>query len=121
MMGQESHFKSLKLKEGGEVAFRGDEKGKIIRMCIIGNTSSNFIENVLLVRGLNHNLLSISQLCDRGYKVNFEASHCAIIDKTTNKIKFFGKRHKNVYIINLKKVPNHDLCLVANVNDLVRL
>ena len=121
MTGQESHFKFLKLKEGGEVAFRRDEKGKIIRMGIIGNTSSNCIENVLLVRGLKHNLLSISQLCDRCYKVNFEASHCAIIDKTTNEIKFFGKRYKNIYIIDLKEVPNHDLCLVAKVNDLTGL
>ena len=121
MTGQESHLKSLKFKEGGEVTFGGDEKGKIIGMGDIGNTSSNCIENVLPLRGLKHNLLSISQLNDKGYKINFEAGHCAIIDKTTNEIKFFGKRHKNVYIIDLKKVPNHDLCLVANVNELAGL
>ena len=119
--GQESHFKSLKIKDGGEVAFGGDEKGKIIRIGDIGNTSSNCIENVLLVRGLKHNLLSISQLCDRGYKVNFEASHCAIFDKITNEIKFYGKRHKNVYIIDLNELPNHDICLVTNVDDLAGL
>ena len=44
MMGQESHFKSLKLKEGGEVAFGGDGKGKIIGMDIIGNTSSTALK-----------------------------------------------------------------------------
>ena len=53
MIGQESHFKSLKIKDGGEVAFGGDEKGKIIRIGDIGNTSSNSIKNVLLVRSLN--------------------------------------------------------------------
>jgi len=26
---------------------------------------------VLLVEGLKHSLLSVSQLCDRGYKVSF--------------------------------------------------
>ena len=60
MTGQELHFKSLKLKEGGEVAFGGDGKEKIIGIGNIGNTSSNSIENGLLVRGLKHNLLSIS-------------------------------------------------------------
>ena len=31
------------------------------------------------------------------------------------------KRHKNVYLIDLKKIPNHDLCLVDNVNELAGL
>ena len=86
MTGQESQSKSLKFKEGGEVAFGGNGKGKIIGIGNIGNSTSNCIENVLLVKSLKHNLLSISQLCDRGYKVNFKASHCAVIDKTTNEI-----------------------------------
>ena len=89
MTGQEYHFKSLKIKEGGEVAFEGDRKGKIIGIGDIGNTSSNSIENILLVRGLKHNLLSISQLCDKSYKIIFEVDHCAILDKTSNEIKFF--------------------------------
>ena len=76
---------------------------------------------MLLVRGLKHNLLSISQLCDKGYKVIFEADHCAILDKISNEIKFFEKRHKNIYLIDLKKIPNQDLCLVANVDDLAGL
>ena len=58
---------------------------------------------------------------DKGYKVIFEADHCAILDKTSNEINFFEKRHKNVYIIDLKKIPNQDLCLVANVDDLTGL
>ena len=92
MTGQESHFTSLKIQDGGEVTFRGDGKGKIIGISDIGNTSSNSIEHVLLIRGLKYNLLSISQLCDKGYKVIFEADHCAILDKTFNEIKFFEKK-----------------------------
>jgi len=30
------------------------------------------IKDVLLVEGLKHSLLSINQLCDRGYKITFE-------------------------------------------------
>ena len=33
------------------------------------------IKDVLFVDGLKHNLLSISQLCDKGYKITFEP-HC---------------------------------------------
>ncbi|RDX82434.1 hypothetical protein CR513_36783, partial [Mucuna pruriens] len=34
------------------------------------------IENVLYVKGLKHNLLSISQLCDNGYDVSFNKGEC---------------------------------------------
>ena len=101
MTREECQFRSLKLKEGGEVAFRGDRKRKNIEVGDIGKSTTNYIKNVLLVKNLKHNLLSINQLCDRGYKVTFEASHCAVIDKLTNEVKLFSKRYKNVYIIDL--------------------
>ena len=43
----------------------------------IGNSSPRIIKNVLLV-DLKHNLLSISQLCDKCYHVVFESSKCLI-------------------------------------------
>ena len=65
-------------KNGGYVTFGDNAKGKIIGQGNIGNNTSSLIENVLLVDGLKHNLLSISQLCHKGFKVIFEASHCII-------------------------------------------
>ena len=38
----------------------------------VGNENSSLIENVLLVDGLKHNLLTISQLCNKGFKIIFE-------------------------------------------------
>ena len=46
------------------MTFGDNGKGRIIGHGSIGNNSSSLIENVLLVDGLKHNLLSISQLCD---------------------------------------------------------
>ena len=51
------------------MTFGDNGKGRIIGHGSIGNNSSSLIENVLLVDGLKHNLLSISQLCDKGFKV----------------------------------------------------
>ena len=65
MMGDETQFTSLKPKYGGFVTFGDNDKEKIIGIGSIGKNSSTFIENVLLVKGLKHNLLSISQLCDK--------------------------------------------------------
>ena len=65
MTGDKEKFSSLMNKQGGTVTFGGKDKGKIIGVGKIGKNPSNSIENVLLVEGLHHNLLSISQLCDK--------------------------------------------------------
>ena len=56
------------------VSFRGKDKGKIIGIDKVRDS----IDNVLLVEGLTNNLINISQLCDKGYLVIFEKSHCII-------------------------------------------
>ena len=70
--------------EGGTVTFGDDSKGNIIGIGNIQIGSSPIIENVVLVDGLKHNLLSISQFCDRGLKVVFDDSSCKIFDVKTN-------------------------------------
>ena len=92
MTGDRAKFSFLLEKEGGSVTFGGKNKGKIIGSGKVGQSSSNSVDNVLLVDGLDYNLLSISQLCDKGHKVVFESDFCKIIDSSTDKIKFFGKR-----------------------------
>ena len=57
---------------GGIVTFKGNKKGKIIRVGKIGTHPYPSIDNALFVEGLKHNLLSISQLCDSGYDVSFK-------------------------------------------------
>ena len=96
-------------KEKGRICYIGDNaKGRIIGQCNIGNDTSSLIESVLLVNGLKHNLLSISQLCDKGFKVIFEASHCIINDIQNDKSIFMGHRCDNVYTINISKYDDHD-------------
>jgi len=57
--------------EGGTVTFWDDSKDKIISIGNINIRSSPLIEDVVLVDGLKHNLLSISQLCDKSLRVYF--------------------------------------------------
>ena len=64
LTGDASLFNSLKWEEKGYVKFRDDSRGKIIAIGTIG-MPPYLIENVYLVKGLKHNLLSISQLCDK--------------------------------------------------------
>ena len=62
-------FASLSPKDGGFVTFGDNRKGKIIGIDNVGKKRSPIIKNVLLVDGLKHNLLSISQLCDKEIKL----------------------------------------------------
>lgn len=64
-------FQTLELKSGGIVGFRGSQKGKIIGSETIGNGYLPSINNVLLLKGLIHNLLPISQLSDNDYDIIF--------------------------------------------------
>src|SRR3954462_1833970 len=81
MTGKRSMFQDLELKSAGEVKFGGNQKDKIIgsRTICIGNSPS--ITNVLLVDGLAHNLLSISQLSDNGYDIFFNQNPCKAISQ----------------------------------------
>ena len=74
-----------KIKNGGDASFGDNSKGNILGIGNVGKVSSTLIENVCVVGNLKHNLISISQLCDKGYKVVFDKFRCVI---TTRKIAF---------------------------------
>src|SRR3954467_13720357 len=101
MTGKRSMFQDLVLKSAGEVKFGGNQKGKIIGSGTICIGNSPFITNVLLVDGLAHNLLSISQLSDNGYDIIFNQKSCKDISQRDGSILFTGKRNNNIYKIDL--------------------
>ena len=84
--------------ESGTITFGDDSKGKTIGIGNIKIGSSLLIENVILVDGLKHNLLSISQLFDRGFKVNFDDLSYNVLDNKTNACILFRFR-KIMYIL----------------------
>ena len=47
------------------MTYGDDNKGKIVGVEKIGTNPSTSTENVLLIDGLKHNLLSIYQLCEK--------------------------------------------------------
>ena len=71
MTGNTKDFLHLELKDGGDVTFGDNSKGKIRGKGVIGKDDSFSIQNVLFVDDLKHNLLSVSQLCDNGFILIF--------------------------------------------------
>ena len=110
MTRDESKFVFLTKRNEGYVTFGDNAKWRIIGQGNIGNGTSSLIESVLLVDGLKHNLLSISQLCDKGFKVIFESSYYIIKDIQNDKTIFMGHICDNVYAINISKYDSHDRC-----------
>ena len=102
------------MKEGGSVGFGGNQKGKIIGTGMIGNSSIS-INNVWLVEGLKHNLLSISQFCDIGYEVMFDKSFCTVMNNDKSVV-FKGSRRGNVYKINFSDLANQKVVCLLSVN-----
>jgi hypothetical protein len=79
MTGDRDKFLTLRKQRDGSVSFGNDDSTKIIGKCIvrIGNKNTKE-ENVLLVEDMKHNLISVSQMCGQGHKVNFDSQKCEI-------------------------------------------
>src|SRR3954468_4810424 len=117
MTGRRSTFQDLVLKPGGEVKFGGDQKGKIIGSGTISLGNSPSITNVLLVEGLTHNLLSISQLRDNGYDIIFNQKSYKAVSQKDGSILFTGKRKNNIHKIDLCELKTKKVTCLLSVND----
>lgn len=117
MTGDDKLFSTLSPKNGGFITFGDNSKWKIVGIGRVGNPPNPTIENVLLVDGLRHNLLSISQLCDKGNKVIFEKEHCTIQNMHHDSILLIGHRHENIYMFDLKNASNNNVKCLAAISD----
>ncbi|MGI4673438.1 GAG-pre-integrase domain-containing protein, partial [Klebsiella pneumoniae] len=65
-----------------------------------------------------HNLLSVSQITDRGYHVAFYETHCEVVSKSSGRIALTGQRHGNIYEANVD-TDGPATCLIsrASVNE----
>lgn len=66
----------------------GQHTNKNLGECIMRNSSTITIEGVLLVKGLKHNLLSVSQLCDNRYSIVFYTLNFLIKHKESKSLVF---------------------------------
>ena len=100
MTGDRALLSNLVEKAGPWVTFGDDSKGftKGYGNLEIGNV---VIENISLVDGLKHNLLSVSQFTDKGYEVNFKTEQCSIINKKDKKLALQGVRKGNLFVADL--------------------
>lgn len=98
--------------------YKDNMKGKILGEGIGRNPCIITIKNVLLVKGIKYNLLSIIQLCDGGYSIVFDTLSFLIGHKASKDLVFKGSRIENVYMLDLDDMSMHEnKCSVAKNED----
>ncbi|XP_052622734.1 uncharacterized protein LOC128128014 [Lactuca sativa] len=78
MTGAISQLSEIQSFNGGYVSFAGGDSGKITQRGTITNGVLSF-ENVNFSPELKHSLLSVSQICDKGYSTHFTDKECIIL------------------------------------------
>ncbi|GJX15610.1 retrovirus-related pol polyprotein from transposon TNT 1-94 [Tanacetum coccineum] len=74
------------------------------------------IKRVYYVKGLNHNLFSVGQLCDADLEVAFRKSTCFVRDLQGNNL-LTGNRGTDLYTISLQETTSSTLiCLMAKAS-----
>ena len=121
MSGEEQLFNNVTKQDLGSVTFGDNFKARVVGISSVGFIGTTQVEQVLLVDGLKHNLLSISQLCDEENIIIFEYDKCIIKSSESKKIRFVGQRHKNMYVLQLKELADQDVFLIASKSDQLHL
>ena len=79
MTSDKNKFLSLSESKSGNVTFGNDAPGNIKEKGMVKWSNGKWkSQDVLFVDGLKHNLLSFSQVCDKGCEVVFTSKYCKI-------------------------------------------
>lgn len=111
MTGDALLLTDLEYESGPNISFGDASQGKTVGegKLVHGNIT---IKEILLVKNLKYNLISISQLCDNEYSVVFDKNLCLVKDKF-EKFIMQGNRCGNTYKIFWKTQPVEPVCFIA--------
>ncbi|VFQ83094.1 unnamed protein product [Cuscuta campestris] len=111
MTGDASLLSNLIPYDGPRVTFGGSNDFGLTKglgnLVYMGLT----IQAVSYVEGLNYNLLSISQFCDKGYSLEFCKDMASLKNISTNEVILTGKRIRNIYEVIWNDVQ--EACLIS--------
>ncbi|VFQ90247.1 unnamed protein product [Cuscuta campestris] len=111
MMGDASLLSNLIPYDGPRITFGGSNDFGLTKG--LGNLvyKGLTIQAVSYVEGLNYNLLSISQFCDKGYSLEFCKDMTSLKNISTNEVILTGKRIRNIYEVMWDNVK--EACLIS--------
>ncbi|KAJ9557467.1 hypothetical protein OSB04_012081 [Centaurea solstitialis] len=113
MTGSKSVLSNYREERGPAVTFGGNGKGQTRGYGTLTNGVTTF-KRVAYVEGLMHNLLSISQLCDKNHKVSFSKKKCKVKNRRKEVI-LTGVRQADIYIINMN-TSTDNFCFISRAS-----
>ncbi|KAJ9561789.1 hypothetical protein OSB04_006949 [Centaurea solstitialis] len=113
MTGSKSVISNYREERGPAVTFGGNGKGQTRGYGTLTNGVTTF-KRVAYVEGLMHNLLSISQLCNKNHKVSFSKKKCKVKNRRKEVI-LTGVRQADIYIINMN-TSTDNFCFVSRAS-----
>jgi hypothetical protein len=120
MTGDSRIFNSINANENNgidSITFGDNGKGKVKGLGKIAISNDLSISNVLLVESLNLNLLSVTQLCDLGFKCIFSVDDVEIISVDGSNLIFKGFRYENLYLVDFNaREAQFSTCLLTKSN-----
>jgi len=116
MTGDPMMFSSLDNNVVGysDIIFGDNSRGKVKGIGTIAISSDHSLSKVLLVDFLKFNLLSVTQLCDFGYKCSFTKDDIVVTSLDGNDHIFTGFRCKDIYLVDFAtREANLSTCLFS--------
>jgi hypothetical protein len=98
MTGVKKFLVNIKPYATTYVTFGYGSKGEIKGIGKLDYPGLPSLDDVLFVKGLIVNLISISQLCDQGLKVNFNKSECMVTNEKDEAIMKGARSKDNCYL-----------------------
>lgn len=117
MIGDKTSFENLQQYDGSLVKFGNNYGARIVGNGLVKFKNEKIkTEEVLFVVDLKNNLLSVSQICDKGNDVIFKKHDCEIIrEKSGNLIAHGTRAFGNLYTL-VENIENSCLLSQEDVN-----
>lgn len=114
MTGDKTNFEHFEHYNGGSVRFGNNEPCYVKGKGFIILTKGIKCENAYWFEGLRHNLLSVAQLNNIGYKVEFTNGKAKLLDGKENPVGTGNQTKGNLFYLDLTK----NTCLLAQIEEI---
>ena len=114
MTGDKSLLKDYVKMKGPIISFGDNSKGFTLGYGTVASGNVSF-EDVALVEGLMHNLLSVSQHGDKGFVTKFNSDDFIVEEKESGEIVLQGVRKGNIYVADFASA-NEETCFYSKAS-----
>jgi hypothetical protein len=105
MAGEKRMFSSYEKNDDPQraITFRDGNQGLVKGLGKIVVSSDHSISNVFLVDSLDYNLLSVSQLCNKGYNCLFTDVGVTVFRRSDDLVAFKGVLEGQLYLVDFNR------------------